>query len=222
MDIEGLGPAVIDQLVDRGLVKEFADLYRLKAEEVAGLERMADKSAHNLIKALEVSKGRSLARVLAALGIRHVGTHMAEVLAEAFGSIEKLIGASAEELEETHEIGPIVAKSIHTFLHSASGGRMIGRLREAGVLMKHASSGPGTGAGPLAGKTVVVTGTLENFSRKEIENYIKSKGGRTSNSVSKKTDLVVAGENPGSKEEKARELGVKVMSEGEFVKTAER
>lgn len=220
MDIEGLGPAVIDQLVDRGMVKEFADLYKLEVEQVAGLERMAEKSADNLINAMEASKGRSLARVLAALGIRHVGTHVAEVLADAFGSIDKLTGAGLEELEGTREIGPIVAKSIHTFLHSASGSRMIEHLSNVGVLMKHTATGPGAGAGPLAGKTVVVTGTLESFSRKEIEDYIKSKGGRTASSVSKKTDLVVAGENPGSKAEKAQELGVNVVSEGEFIRMA--
>ena len=218
MDIEGLGPAVIDQLVDRGLVKEFADLYKLTPQQLAALERMAEKSADNLIRALQESKDRSLARVLAALGIRHVGTHVAEVLAEAFGLIYKLAEASVEELEQIHEIGPIVAKSIHAFFHSASGADMIVRLRKAGLSMKHTTAGPGAGAGPLAGKTVVVTGTLENFSRKEIEDYIKSKGGKTASSISKNTDLVVVGENPGSKADKARELGVRIVSEAEFLR----
>lgn len=218
MDIEGLGPAIIDQLVDRKLVREFADLYKLKAKQVAELERMAEKSADNLIAAIDASKSRSLARVLAALGIRHVGTHVAEVLAEAFGSVDKLAAAGLEELEEIHEVGPIVAKSIYAFFHSVSGARMIAHLRKVGLEMKHTSVAPAKGAGPLVGMTVVVTGSLENFSRQEIEIYIKSKGGKPSNSVSKKTDLVVVGENPGSKADKAAQLGVRTVNETEFLK----
>ena len=218
MDIEGLGPAVIDQLVDRKLVCEFADLYKLEAEQVAELERMAEKSADNLITAIEASKTRSLARVLAALGIRHVGTHVAEVLAEAFGSVDKLAAADLEELEAIHEVGPIVAKSIHAFFHSVSGSRMIAHLRKVGLTMQHTSIRPAKGAGPLVGMTVVVTGTLKKFSRQEIETYIKSKGGKPSNSVSKKTDLVVIGDNAGSKADKATQLGVRTVNETEFRK----
>ena len=218
MDIEGLGPAVIDQLVDQKLVREFADLYKLKAQQLTELERMAEKSADNLIIAIQASKSRSLARVLAALGIRHVGTHVAEVLAEAFGSVDELAVASLEELEETHEVGPIVAKSIHAFFHSVSGALMIDHLCEVGLEMKHISIAPAKGAGPLAGMTVVVTGTLESLSRQEIQTYIKSKGGKPSSSVSKKTDLMVVGENPGSKADKAAQLGVRTVSESEFLK----
>ena len=152
------------------------------------------------------------------MGIRHVGTHVAEVLAEAFGSVDKLAAASVEELEEIHEVGPIVAKSIHAFFHSVTGARMIAHLRKAGLTMKHASVGPARGAGPLAGMTVVVTGTLENFARQEIEGYIRSKGGKPTSSVSKNTDLVVVGEDPGSKADKAAQLGVRTVSEAEFLK----
>lgn len=217
MDIEGLGPAIIDQLVDRELVKEFADLYRLSSEQLAGLERMADKSADNLTKAIEQSKSRSLGRLLAALGIRHVGTHVAQVLAETFGSMDELANASAEELEEIHEVGPIMAKSVHAFFRSASGTRMIENLRKAGLQMKPAPGGPAKAAGPLASKTVVVTGTLEKFSRQEIRAYIKSKGGRAAGSVSKNTDLLVVGADPGSKARKADQLGVQIVSESEFL-----
>ena len=218
MDIEGLGPAIVDQLVDGGLVGEFADLYGLSAEQLAGLERMAAKSADNLTRAIEQSKSRPLGRVLAALGIRHVGTHAAEVLAEAFGSMDELAGASEEKLEEIHEVGPIMAKSIHSFFQSESGRRMIGNLKEAGLQMKATVGGTVKGGGPLAGKTVVVTGTLERFSRQEIQAYIKSKGGRAVSSVSKSTDLVVVGENAGSKADKATQLGVRTVSESEFLK----
>ncbi len=218
MDIEGLGPAIIDQLVDRELVREFADLYKLSAEQLAGLERMAEKSADNLVKAIEESKSRSLGRVLAGLGIRHVGTHVAEVLAEAFGSVDRLSRAGLEELEEIHEVGPIVAKSIHAFFHSASGARMIAHLGKEGLQMKPAAGGRARAGGPLSGKTVVVSGTLEKFSRQQIQSYIRSKGGRAANSVSKSTDLVVVGANPGSKAQRARKLGVQIVSESEFLK----
>ena len=218
MDIEGLGPAIIEQLVEGELVREFADLYKLTVEQLAGLERMGEKSAENLIGAIEESKGRPLGRVLAAIGIRHVGTHVAGVLAEAFGSVDELGKAGAEELEEINEVGPIVAKSIYGFFHSISGARMIAHLRKAGLEMKAAVSGVGKGEGPLAGKTVVVTGTLAKFSRQEIKDYIKSKGGKSTGTVSKKTDLVVVGENPGSKADKAGELGLHVVSETEFIK----
>jgi DNA ligase (NAD+) len=218
MDIEGLGPAVIDQLVDQKLVREFADLYKLQSPQLAQLERTAEKSADKLITAIEASKTRSLARVLAALGIRHVGTHVAEVLAEAFGSVDKLSTSGLEELEDTHEVGPIVAKSIYAFFRSVSGARMIAHLRKVGLEMKHTSSTPAKGQGPLAGMTVVVTGSLENFSRQEIQTYIKSKGGKPGSSISKKTDLVVTGANSGSKADKAAQLGVRAVNETEFLK----
>lgn len=221
MDIEGLGPAIIDQLVDRELAREFADLYRLNCEQLAGLERMGEKSADNLVKAIAESKSRSLERVLAGLGIGHVGTHVAEVLAKAFGSMEKLSRASIEELEKINEVGPIVAKSIRAFFQSASGSRMIEDLGKEGLQMKLATSGAAKTEGPLTGKTVVVTGTLENLSRQQIQDYIKSKGGRAVSSVSKSTYLVVAGANPGSKTEKAAQLGVRVVSESEFLKISD-
>lgn len=218
MDIEGLGPAIIDQLVDRKMVNDFADLYRLSSKQLASLERLAQKSAHNLVKVIQDSKTRSLERLLAGLGIRHVGTHVAEVLAESFGSMQKLSQANLEELEKINEVGPIVAKSIQAFFNSESGRKMIENLRNQGLQMKAAVGASSKSKGPLTGKTVVVTGTLENFSRQEIQAYIKSKGGKATSSVSKSTDLLLAGTNPGSKADKAAQLGVKIVSESEFLK----
>jgi len=219
MDIENLGPAVVDQLVDNGLVSHFADLYHLKAAEVASLERMGDKSAANLLAAVEASKSRGLARVIAALGIRHAGGRAAEVLARAMGDIDTLAAASIDELTEIDEIGPTIAQSVHDFFNGEAGRETINGLRAAGVQMSGsiASEAP-AGAGALAGKTVVVTGTLEGFSRREAKDAIQSAGGRASSSVSSKTDFVVAGESAGSKADKARELGVEIIDEEEFKK----
>jgi len=216
MDIENLGPAVVDQLVDNGLVSHFADLYRLKGEEVAALERMGEKSAANLLAGIEISKSRGLARVIAALGIRHAGGRAAEILARAFGDIDSLAASSIDELTEIDEIGPTIARSVYDFFHSDSGRETINGLKAAGVQMTGAAPQTPAGSGALAGKTVVVTGTLENFSRREAKDAIQSAGGRASSSVSSKTDFVVAGDSPGSKADKARELGVEVIDEEEF------
>ena len=221
MDIEGLGPAVIDQLVQKQLVKEFADLYKLTSKQLAGLERMGEKSAQNLIDARDKSKAQPLSRVLAGLNIRHVGTHVSQILAQTFGSVEKLAAAEMSELEAVDEVGPIVAKSVHAFFHSASGKGMIESLRNVGLQMRASPSDSATTPGPLSGQTIVVTGSLEKFSRQEIKTYIQSKGGRVSSSVSKKTDMVLAGADPGSKADKARKLGVKIVSESEFLKISE-
>ena len=217
MDIENLGPAVVDQLVDNGLVSHFADLYHLKSAEVASLERMGEKSAANLLAAVEVSKSRGLARVIAALGIRHAGGRAADILAREFGDVDKLSVATVEELTAIDEIGPTIAQSVHDFFNSKNGRETINGLKAAGVQMtgSTASEAP-AGAGALAGKTVVVTGTLEGFSRREAKDAIQSAGGRASSSVSSKTDFVVAGDSPGSKADKARELGVEVIDEEEF------
>jgi len=217
MDIENLGPAVIDQLVIRGLVRHFADLYQLKEEDLLSLDRMGEKSASNLLDGIEASKTRGLTRLLAALGIRHVGNRAAEILAGHFGNMDDLMNASPETLTEIHEIGPVMAESVYRFFHSDSGRDTLARLRDAGVVMT-ATQTAVEGEGPLAGKSVVVTGTLERFSRSEAEQAIKTAGGRVVASVSKKTDFVVAGENPGSKVEKARAVGVEVIDEDEFVK----
>ena len=217
MDIENLGPAVVDQLVDNGLVSHFADLYHLNTAEVASLERMGAKSAANLLAAVEASKSRGLARVIAALGIRHAGGRAAEVLARAFGDIDSLAGASIEELTAIDEIGPTIARSVHDFFDGEAGRETINGLRAAGVQMTGSTvSEAPAGAGALDGKTVVVTGTLEGFSRREVKDAIQSAGGRASSSVSSKTDFVVVGDSPGSKADKARELGVEVIDEEEF------
>ena len=219
MDIENLGPAVVDQLVDNGLVSHFADLYHLKASEVASLERMGAKSAANLLAGIEASKSRGLARMIAALGIRHAGGRAAEVLARAFGDIDSLAAASIDELTAIDEIGPTIARSVHDFFNGEAGRETINGLKAAGVQMtgSTASEAP-AGAGALEGKTVVVTGTLEGFSRREAKDAIQSAGGRASSSVSSKTDFVVVGESPGSKADKARALGVEVIDEEEFKK----
>ena len=219
MDIEGLGEALVDQLVEKGLVSSPADLYKITVDQLAALERMGAKSSENLVRAIEHSRTRSLSRVIAALNIRNVGGHVAEVLAREFGSMEALAGATGEpeRLESISEIGPVVAQSIRDFFASRSGRTLVNELKAAGVQMK-AEVKAGTSRRPLAGKTLVVTGTLEKFSRKEAESMIKSLGGRAAGSVSSRTDYLVAGASAGSKLAKARSLGVRVLSESEFLK----
>jgi len=217
MDIENLGPALIDQLVEREMVRDVADLYALKKEQVVALERMADKSAQNLLDALAESKTRDLARVIAGLAIRNVGTHGAEILADHFGDVDRLARASEEDLAEIHEIGPIVARSIHQFFHSPAGMKLIEHLEAVGVNMESKRRKP-AGKQPLAGKTVVVTGTLKGFSRKEIQDLIKANGGRATSSVSASTDFLLIGESPGSKLARARQLGVTILTEEDFIR----
>lgn len=219
MDIEGIGPALIDQLVDKGFVHEFADLYFVheRPDELIGLERMGERSAENLLAGIESSKTRGLAQVIAALNIRHVGTRAAEILAEHFGSMQSLADAPIEELEQIQEIGPVMAETIHQWFASSAGRRTIEHLGAAGVLMTAERREP-VGDQPLAGMTIVVTGTLERFSRKEIQDLIKQLGGKAAGSVSKKTDFVVAGADAGSKLDKAQQLGVEVIDEAEFIK----
>ena len=213
MDIDGLGEKLIDQLLDRGLVKDYADLYALGAEEVAALERMGTKSAENLVKAIKESKARPLDRLIFALGIPEVGTRAAEILAGAFGSLDEFMAASAEQLETLEEVGPSTAESIVSFFHNERNRAVIDKLRRAGVNMrgkKRAAAGDA-----LAGKTIVITGTLSR-PRAEFEAAIKANGGRASGSVSAKTSYVLVGEDPGSKLDKARELGIPLLTEDEF------
>jgi len=217
MDIEGLGIALVEQLVHKGLVKSFADLYRLDRQTLAALERMADKSARNLLEALQESKQQPLARVLAGLGIWHVGSRVAQVLAEEFGGMEALMEADRQRLEEIDEIGPVIADSIYQFFHNRPTCKLIEELREVGLTMPGPVR-PKKSGGVLAGMTVVVTGTIEGYSRNDMEELIKSQGGKPSGSVSNKTDLVVVGDNPGSKRDKAKQLGVKIISAQEFLK----
>ncbi len=222
MDIEGAGQVLIETLVDEGLLRDYADLYHLhkKRKRLVALERMGEKSVENLLSGIEKSKRQPLSRLLAALNIRHVGASTAELLAEHFGSMEALQKASEEELMEVEGIGPEVAGSIRRFFDSPEGMRIIERLKDAGVNMKQPRRARRTDS-PLAGKTVVVTGTLSSMSRKEAQDAIKRMGGTPAGSVSRKTDLVVVGENPGSKYDKARQLGINIIDETKFLKLLE-
>jgi DNA ligase (NAD+) len=220
MDIEGLGDKLVDQLVSVGLVRGFADLYGLALEPLLELERMGKKSAENLLGGIAASRARGLERLLTGLSIRHVGTRVATLLAQHFGSMEKLQAADIETLGDVNEIGPIIAHSVHEFLHEAYGQHVIDELAAAGVSMV-AVTAPSEAAaaaesGIFAGKTLVVTGTLTKYKRDEIEAIIAHHGGRAASSVSAKTDYLVAGEKAGSKLDKAQQLGVKVLTEDEF------
>jgi DNA ligase (NAD+) len=216
MDIEGIGEKLAEQLVTSGLVKTVADLYYLKKEQLIGLERMGELSAQNLLDAIEASKNRGLARLLAGLSIYGVGEGMAPLLVQEFPSIDALMAASKEQLAAVKGFGPRRAESVYNFLHGP-GQKIIHDLCAAGVKMTEDVK-PKVTSGPLAGKTVVVTGTLQNYSRKQIEDVIAQHGGKATSSVSKKTDYVVAGDDPGSKLDKARQLGIKVLTEDEFEK----
>jgi DNA ligase (NAD+) len=219
MDIEGLGPAVIDQLVDAGLVKDMADLYDLKLEQLVGLERMGEKSSQNLLDAIEASKDRGLARLVGALGIPNVGVTVAEALAEHYPDIHELAGATAEEIDRIEGFGAEISESVAGFFRSEENRRVLKKLEAAGLKMTAERPTPRPAGGPdLTGKTFVVTGTLKTLSRKDAEDLIKSLGGKATDSVSKKIDYLVVGADPGSKLEKARTLGVKIIDENEFLK----
>ncbi|BCA80537.1 NAD-dependent DNA ligase LigA [Desulfuromonas sp. AOP6] len=213
MDIDGLGGKYIDQLLQLGLVRNVADLYRLSKEDLFRFERMGDKLAEKLLDAIEASKKRPLSRFLNALGIRHVGDHMAKVLASQFGSLDELSRASQEDLLAIHEIGPQVASSVTSFFASPQNQQILADLATLGVRPEREERRAG---GPFSGKTFVFTGTLALFSRKEAQTLVEKLGGRASGSVSKKTDFVVAGEEAGSKLTRAQELGVTILSEEEF------
>jgi DNA ligase (NAD+) len=212
MDIEGLGDKLVDQLVDRGLLHTPADVYSLSLEPLAGLERMAEKSAANLLAAIETSKATTLARFIFALGIRNVGETTAKDLARHFGSLDKLMAASEADLLAVHDVGPIVAQSILQFFAEPHNRKVIATLRDAGVHWPE-STGLQQSTGILAGKTLVLTGTLPTLARDVAKDRIEAAGGKVAGSVSKKTDYVVAGAEAGSKLEKAHELGVAVLDE---------
>jgi len=214
MDIEGMGEAIVNQLVDKGLVKDYSGIYYLKIDDVKKLERMAEKSARNLIEAIDKSRRNSLSRLIYALGIRHVGEHTAWVLAEKFASIDKLSRATAEELREIKEIGPVMADSIYNFFRSKENIGVLKKLASAGLHMSEERRA--AKEEPLKGKSIVITGTLKNFSRASAEEAIRKLGGSPSSSVSKNTAFLVAGEEPGSKLDKAKSLGVKIIDEAEF------
>ncbi len=214
MDIEGMGPAVIQLLVDSGLVKTAADLYSLRTEDIARLERMGEKSAANVVAAIEKSKENDLWRLISALGIRQVGDKAAKVLASRFGSLDTLAAASEEELTAIDDIGSVTAGYIRRWMDSPQSRDLLRRLREAGVNM---TSRQQKQDDRFAGQTFVLTGTLEKFTRDEAAAMIEQRGGRASGSVSKKTTYVVAGENAGSKLRKAQELNIPVLTEEEFL-----
>jgi len=215
MNIEGMGDALVNQLTDRGLVKNVADIYKLKKSDLLSLERMGDKSAQNVLDEIEASKKLPLERVIYGLGIRFVGERTAQFLAEHFGSMDALMNASEEELQQVNEVGPRIAESIVEFFQASANRKLVERLREAGLTFSGKKRERGT---KLAGKTFVLTGTLARFTRDQAKQMIEEAGGRVSGSVSKKTDYVVAGTDAGSKLDRAKELGVSVIDEEEMEK----
>ncbi len=214
MDIEGLGKALVDQLVDEGLVSDYGDLYSLTRDDLVALERMGEKSADNLLSALERSKERPFDRVLYALGIRHVGSRVASALASEFSSTTAMAAAGALELAAADEVGPVIAESVESFLGADRNREIIEKLTAAGVRMEARSRAPGSAK--LSGKRFVLTGTLPGMTRTEAVEAVETAGGRVSSSVSSRTDYVVVGSEPGTKEMKARELGVTIIGEEEF------
>jgi len=220
MDIEHLGEVVINQLVDRELVRDFGDLYELDVEQVAGLERMAEKSATNLIEAIRASKGRGLSRVLIGLGIRMIGERAAQLLAARFGTMDRLQNAGADDINEIPGIGPKIAESVARFFHEERNRKIIRHLREVGLdLTEKGVSGT---PGPLTGKALVLTGGLKGLTRDEAKDAILRLGGRVTGTVSRKTDYVVVGEDPGSKADDAKRLGVTVLDEAQFLELVRR
>ena len=220
MDIDHMGPAVIDQLVESGRVENFSDLYTLKQEEVVGLERLAQKSAKNLIDAIRKSKSAGLARLLFGLGVRHVGQRAASILAETFRSINVLKVTSFEEMESVMEIGPVIAESLKSFLDQEVNMRDIENLSNSGIVVEDPEAARKE-VGVLAGKQFVLTGTLSEFSRDEAKKKIESLGGRVTSAVSTKTDYIVAGKDAGSKLTKAKKIEITVLDEKEFQKLIE-
>jgi DNA ligase (NAD+) len=212
MDIEGLGSKLIDQLVEKGIVATPADLYDLSVDQLLELERMGEKSAQKLLQAMNSSKTTTFARFLYAMGIREVGEATALALSQHFSSIEQLQNAGEEELQEVPDIGPVVAAHVRAFFQEPHNREVIERLLERGIHWPELPK-PARASSPLAGKTVVLTGTLASMSRTEAKERLQALGAKVSNSVSKKTDIVVAGDNPGSKLEKASVLGIEVWNE---------
>lgn len=215
MNIDGMGESLVDQLVDSGRVRGVADLYDLTMEQVSSLERMGTKSASRVVSNIGESRKQPLPRVLGGLGIPFVGERTAVLLAEHFGSMDAIAAASEEELQAAPEVGPKVARAIRRFFESEQNQELVSRLRAAGLTMSHQRR-PRAGTGALGGKTFVLTGTLPEWSREEAKQHIEAAGGKVSGSVSKKTSFVVAGEEAGSKLEKAQELGVPVIDEAEL------
>jgi DNA ligase (NAD+) len=222
LDIEGLGPALIDQLVDQALVKSLTDLFALTVEQIEALEHMGEKSAQKIVESIHTSKDRGLTRVLLALGIRHIGERNARLLAGQFGNISALMSASEEDLAQIPGIGPVVAESVYSFFRSQAGIETIRSFDQYGVNTSEERPSKASATRPeFEGKTFVVTGTMERFSRTEMEEHIRRLGGKPSSSVSRNTNYVVAGSNPGNKLDKAKELGIEVLSEEDFINLSE-
>jgi DNA ligase (NAD+) len=215
MDIDGMGDVLVDQLVSRGLVKSVADIYRLTLDQLMELDRMGQKSAEKVLKNIDASRKRPLPRVLNGLGIPFVGERTAQILAETFGSLDAIAQANEEVLQQAEEVGPKVSESILQFFHEPRNRELVEKLRSAGLTFEHTIREKTVG--PLEGKTFVITGTLPNLSREEAKARIESAGGKVTGSVSKKTDYVLAGADPGSKLDKANQLGVAVIGEPELL-----
>jgi DNA ligase (NAD+) len=217
MDVENLGVKIIDQLVDENLVRSIPDLYRLTLEQLVELERMGEKSAQNLLDGIEASKNRGLARLLAGLAIPHIGESVADLLAQEFLSVDALTEASADRLASINGIGPVMAEDIHAYCQTSASRQLFADFRKLGVkLTEEPRAKVANAAGDLTGKTIVITGTLTKYGRDEIETLIRQRGGKPSGSVSKNTSYVVAGEKAGSKLDRAKALGVPVLTEAEF------
>jgi DNA ligase (NAD+) len=216
MDIEGLGEKLVEQLVDAGRVATPADLYSLKAGELAKLDRMGEKSATNLVAALEASKRTTLPRFLFALGIRDVGEATAQALAEHFGQLERIASADVEEIQQVRDVGPVVARHVREFFDEARNARVVAMLRERGVTWPEQTRARVAAEGPLSGQTVVITGTLAGMSRDEARAAARAAGATVTDAVSRKTTLLVVGAEAGSKLRKAQELGVRIVDEQAF------
>jgi DNA ligase (NAD+) len=217
MDIEGLGNKLIDQLVDKRLLLDIADIYKLELLTLSSLERMGKKSSENLLAQIEKSRYQSLSRLIFALGIRYVGIRGARILAENFPSLEELSKAKEETLQAISEIGPRTAESVALFFQEERNRKLLQRLTKYGLRMKEEVEDKRE-KGPLVGRTFVFTGSLEHCSRQQVQTLIERLGGRVVSSVSKKLDYVVVGKDPGSKYEKARKLGLRILSEQQFLK----
>jgi DNA ligase (NAD+) len=222
MDIEGLGYMTVMQLLDRGLIEDPGDIYSLDPEKLAQLDGFKDKSIANLLASIEGSKDRPLWRLLVGLNIRHVGGHVAQVLAAAFGSIDAIAAASEDEIDAVPEIGPEIAASVREWFDDTENLALLAKLRAAGVRMADERPASADGPKPLEGLSIVLTGGLESLSREEATQLAQEAGARVASSVSKKTSFVVAGENPGTKYDKAVELGLVILDEAEFLRRLER
>jgi DNA ligase (NAD+) len=217
MDIEGAGEVLVQQLVKNDLVRDVADLYSLRLDQLVALERMGEKSAQNLLEGIQASQNRDLWRIIFGLGILHVGAGVAKALGRGFPALDELRQASLEELNEIEDVGSVIAQSLVQWFSEKRNQDLIERLRSAGLSFLSSLYRPKAASGPFAGKTFVLTGTLSSLSREQATARIEALGGKVTGSVSKKTDFVVAGEEAGSKLEKARKLGVKIFGEEEFL-----